>query len=475
MQLIGSLSFQRLAHACPAYLFVGFFTILIAARSCDVQAKKPGESHCYRNVCVTVLTVREVEGVLGKTMTLTSSFYDDPSVDRFNRGTFTSNGERFRANDPTRTASANFPDGTELLLRNPKNGHVSHVRVNNFGPFWPDRELDVTLQVAKDLGFVKDGLAELEVTIVAPPREDDIYDRYRQDRKPIPTLGYLGVRSAGETAQLAKILLQRLPAEQQKIIFSPDRGTPGKVQWIPQKATVFHYVFKQPKSSRAAGAEVYTDVLRIRGEQAMEAWQADRQTRRQWRYYVFVWAATLLTLSLLGPIVGSGLYALYLRRYQSENGARHSENGAQINLNTEAYNRVQSSLSTIDRKERAKRRQIMKLHNVDFDESYVWPQLPVSYGSARPPPNRSELDFDIDYIWPNDTTNALEFLGQDLRPDAVSSETLEQNLTDLPSDTDLSDLIKDGSENIPAHERLRRRLDRMRNVFDYAANKEEQS
>ncbi|MAI47740.1 MAG: hypothetical protein CMB79_18190 [Filomicrobium sp.] len=98
--------------------------------------KAPGKRHCYRGVCVKVLTVSQVQGLLGKTVRMTASHYGDPSVDPFNRGTFTSNGERFNANDPTRTASATLPDGTELLLRNPDTGAVSHVRVNDFGPFW---------------------------------------------------------------------------------------------------------------------------------------------------------------------------------------------------------------------------------------------------------------------------------------------------------------------------------------------------
>ena len=88
--------------------------------------------------------VLKVEGLVGKTVRVTSLHKGDPSVDPFNGGTFMSNGERFNANDPTRTASATLPGGRELLLRNQDTGAASHVRVNDFVPFWVDRELYIT-------------------------------------------------------------------------------------------------------------------------------------------------------------------------------------------------------------------------------------------------------------------------------------------------------------------------------------------
>ena len=172
-------------------------------------AKRPGQRHCYGGICVQVMTLPEVRRLLGKVIKQTASHYGDPSTDKYNTGTFTSNGERFNANDPTRTSSANFPDGTELLLRNPENGAVSHVRVNDFGPFWSNRELDVTERVAQDLGFLSRGIMELEVTVVAVPDSDDVRRLYRKDRQPVPTMGFLGKRTEAETAVLAEVLARR--------------------------------------------------------------------------------------------------------------------------------------------------------------------------------------------------------------------------------------------------------------------------
>ena len=113
-------------------------------------AKAPGVSHCYKSVCHRVRTVEQTRALIGRTLTVETSYYDIPGVDRFNTGTYTSNGELFDANDGARVASVEYPDGTELLLRNPINGRVSHVIVNDFGPFLGDRRLDVTRRVSSE-------------------------------------------------------------------------------------------------------------------------------------------------------------------------------------------------------------------------------------------------------------------------------------------------------------------------------------
>ena len=89
--------------------------LLLAPLPMPLLAKAPGVSHCYKGVCHRVRTVGQTRAIVGRTQTIETSYYDIPGVDRFNTGTYTSNGERFNANDPARVASANFPDGTELL------------------------------------------------------------------------------------------------------------------------------------------------------------------------------------------------------------------------------------------------------------------------------------------------------------------------------------------------------------------------
>lgn len=184
---------------------------LIAPGPPPLEAKAPGVTHCYRSVCHRVRSVEQTRQLVGRTLIVDTSFYDMPGIDRFNTGVFTSNGERFNAGDPGRVASADLPDGTELLIRNPVNGRVSHVRVNDFGPFRGNRRLDVTRRVAEDLDFKHKGVVKLEVTVIAPPQEEDL--RYRRNRPPRPTTGHLGVVFDAEVPEL----VARLVAE---------RGTP---------------------------------------------------------------------------------------------------------------------------------------------------------------------------------------------------------------------------------------------------------
>jgi len=464
MRMIGNGIFARRGYAsltlsCAAGLcIISLLSVLISFKG---QAKKPGERHCYRDICVDVLTISEVKKLLGKTVKLNTSHYDDPSVDPFNRGTFTSNGERFTANDPTRTASANFPDGTELLLRNPKNGRVSHVRVNDFGPFWVNRDLDVTRRVAEDLGFAKQGIIELEATVVAPPREEDIRALYRRDRQPVPTLGHLGVRSVEETAKLAKILLQRLPAEQQKTIFAKDRLKAENVPTMVKRETIVHYVPKQSASPRASGAEAFTDAQQQQAKQALDKWWANLLERRQQQLNVFAWLSVLLMAALAGPLAAP----LYLNFY------RYTLTILGWNFNTQTEVAPESTIAkniiNNQRKSMIMHREMMQRNNVTFEETYFWPELPMRYGSSCPPADRSGLNFDIDYTWPNitndrTTSNGYEDVEENI--ELLSSAPANGIQSDL--EYSINDDEKDKLTQLPAHERLRLKLDGIKDIFD---------
>lgn len=269
------------------------------------RAKAPGKSHCYRSVCVKVLTVGQVRDLLGQTMRMTASHYGDPSVDPFNRGTFTSNGERFDASDPTRTASATLPDGTELLLRNPDTGAVSHVRVNDFGPFWVNRELDVTERVARDLGFEKQGIKALDVIVVSVPSKDDVKRLYRRDRPPLPAMGYLGRRTRAETIKLAQVLMRRYdtPAAALPQVTSAQkpRAIPSSHGRIVVREHVYHFVPKQMPSPRALGAEDLTQADAAAGAEALERWNVTQQARAGFYQSAFSLLGTFILLALTAP------------------------------------------------------------------------------------------------------------------------------------------------------------------------------
>ena len=157
----------------------------------QLTAKAPGETNCYKDVCHRVHTLDETRRMVGQSVELTATHYDVPGVDKFNTGELTSSGERFDANNPGRTSASNFPDGTELLVWNPATKRAAHVRVNDFGPFWGKRTLDVTRRVAEDLGFAKSGVAPLRVTVIWVPSTQAA--KYRKERSYPLSFGLIGV------------------------------------------------------------------------------------------------------------------------------------------------------------------------------------------------------------------------------------------------------------------------------------------
>ena len=145
-------------------LAAGLFAALTAA---PAAAKTPGKSYCFNGICHRTNTLQEMVELVGKDQTFKTSFYDDCKRDRFNPCGLTASGEVFHPNDADNAASPIFPEGTVLLLRNPGNGEAAVVRVNNAGPYWGNRRLDVSRGTAEKLGFKKRGVANLEVRVLA--------------------------------------------------------------------------------------------------------------------------------------------------------------------------------------------------------------------------------------------------------------------------------------------------------------------
>lgn len=133
------------------------------------SAKAPGKTYCYNGVCHRVKTAAEMEALVGFEETVTASFYDDCKVDRNNPCQLLSSGEEMRADLPDNAASPIYPNGTLLVIVNPKTEAKILVRVNNSGPYVKGRMLDVSRAAAEQLGFVKSGIAKLKVTVLSGP------------------------------------------------------------------------------------------------------------------------------------------------------------------------------------------------------------------------------------------------------------------------------------------------------------------
>lgn len=163
-------------------------------------AKIPGAIHCFNEICHRVRTVVETQSRVGVVEPLVASFYDAPERDRFNPRLETSSGERFEADADDNAASPIHPDGTILLIWSPVTRGAAVVRINNAGPYFAGRTLDVSHGVAQRLGFGGGGVMQLlSVVIAAPSVPDAHYVRGRVYPK-VP--GYLGKFESIELASL---------------------------------------------------------------------------------------------------------------------------------------------------------------------------------------------------------------------------------------------------------------------------------
>jgi len=77
----------------------------------------------------------------------------------------TASGERFNSNALT-AAHKTYPLGTRLRLTNVRNKRSVVVRVNDRGPFTPGRDLSVTRRAARQLGMLRTGHAQVQVTVL---------------------------------------------------------------------------------------------------------------------------------------------------------------------------------------------------------------------------------------------------------------------------------------------------------------------
>lgn len=181
-----------------ALLMTGFG---VALSSDVLHAKIPGQTHCYNGICHRVLTVDETRAAVGKVGWVKASHYDSPDRDRYNPRLETSSGEHFRADRADNAASPIFPDGTKLLVWNPATGVAAAVRINNAGPYFPGRDLDVSRALAERLGFVLLGVAPLQIMVISAPTEEEA--RYRRGRHYLAVQGVLGRFASFDLAKLA--------------------------------------------------------------------------------------------------------------------------------------------------------------------------------------------------------------------------------------------------------------------------------
>ena len=98
---------------------------------------------------------------LGAEELLTAETYASYYGEAFN-GRPTSSGEIFDMNAYT-AAHKTLPFGTFLEVTNLENGKKVVVRVNDRGPFVPNREIDLSKAAAKSLGMISRGITRVSI------------------------------------------------------------------------------------------------------------------------------------------------------------------------------------------------------------------------------------------------------------------------------------------------------------------------
>jgi rare lipoprotein A len=110
----------------------------------------------------TVLCLFAVLTSFGQIQSGKASFY----ADKF-EGVSTASGEKYRHNKLT-GAHKTLPFGTKVKVTNLSNQQSVVVVINDRGPWVEDRIIDLSRSAAESLGFVNQGLADVQLEVVDP-------------------------------------------------------------------------------------------------------------------------------------------------------------------------------------------------------------------------------------------------------------------------------------------------------------------
>ena len=187
-----------LASLAPA---VGALLLASGVGGGSAEAKTPGKTYCFYGKCHRVRTIAETQRLVGTEETVMASHYDSCKRDRYNPCGLTSSGEKFNPEAADNAASPVYPDGTTLLVWSPDTRASIVLRVNNAGPYWGNRRLDVSRKAAEVLGFAKRGVAKLKIRVIGAPTVEEA--RYKRNRTYDPVPGYIGEFASLDDAQTA--------------------------------------------------------------------------------------------------------------------------------------------------------------------------------------------------------------------------------------------------------------------------------
>jgi len=105
-------------------------------------------------------------------------------------------------------AHKTYPLGTVLLVTNPKNGKSLKVRINDRGPFWNNRELDLSMGAAEYLGTKREGVAKVHYKVISVPKVVNSLPAFKRSIKPLDpvyNVGYNAISYMTITKDMRKI------------------------------------------------------------------------------------------------------------------------------------------------------------------------------------------------------------------------------------------------------------------------------
>jgi len=92
-------------------------------------------------------------------------------------GRLTANGERYNMYSMT-AAHRTYAMGTRLKITNLKNKRSVLVRVNDRGPFYSSRSIDLSYGAAKRIGMVKSGIGRVKIEVLSSKKKSIKQNRY---------------------------------------------------------------------------------------------------------------------------------------------------------------------------------------------------------------------------------------------------------------------------------------------------------
>ena len=112
-----------------------------------------------------------------------------------------------------------LPSVVEVV--NLENGRSLTLRVNDRGPFVDDRLIDLSLAAARELGFERQGLAQVQVRYLGLARLDDAPIRPGEGRRRRDELPAAGTRAAGVPTASGRGQAINCPAKRSAIAAAP--------------------------------------------------------------------------------------------------------------------------------------------------------------------------------------------------------------------------------------------------------------